>query len=67
MLRVRDVATHFRVHPATVYRWIHQGFLPAYRNGQPYKPGDGATGALRVPESVLNSTAPDEATEESAA
>lgn len=56
MLRVRDVATHFRVHPATVYRWIHQGFLPAYRNGQPFKPGDGATGALRIPESVLNST-----------
>lgn len=56
MLRVRDVATHFRVHPATVYRWIHQGSLPAYRNGRPYKPGDGATGALRIPESVLNST-----------
>jgi transposase len=56
MLRVRDVATHFRVHPATVYRWIHQGFVPAFRNGQPFKPGDGATGALRIPESVLNST-----------
>ncbi|KOX32826.1 MULTISPECIES: helix-turn-helix domain-containing protein [Streptomyces] len=56
MLRVRDVATHFRVHPATVYRWIHQGDLPAYRNGRPYTPGDGATGALRIPESVLNST-----------
>ncbi|MFJ9633758.1 helix-turn-helix domain-containing protein [Streptomyces sp. NPDC101175] len=56
MLRVRDVATHFRVHPATVYRWIHQGFLPAFRNGQPYKPGDKAAGALRIPESVLNST-----------
>lgn len=66
MLRVRDVATHFRVHPATVYRWIHQGFIPAYRNGQPYKPGDRAPGALRVPESVLNSTAPTEATEEAA-
>jgi hypothetical protein len=44
------------VHPATVYRWIHQGFLPAFRNGQPYKPGDGATGALRIPDSVLKST-----------
>jgi excisionase family DNA binding protein len=66
MLRVRDVALHFRVHPATVYRWIHQGFLPAYRNGQPYKPGDRAPGALRIPESVLKSTAPTEAPEEAA-
>lgn len=55
MLRVRDVALHFRVHPATVYRWIHLGFIPAYRNGQPFKPGGSATGALRIPESVLNS------------
>ncbi|MET9728447.1 helix-turn-helix domain-containing protein [Streptomyces zaomyceticus] len=66
MLRVRDVAVHFRVHPATVYRWIHQGFIPAYRNGQPFKPGDGATGALRVPQSVLNSTVPVEDTQEAA-
>jgi excisionase family DNA binding protein len=66
MLRVRDVATHFRVHPATVYRWIHQGFIPAYRNGQPYKPGGSATGALRIPESVLNSTVPVETAEEAA-
>ncbi|MFE6429341.1 helix-turn-helix domain-containing protein [Streptomyces rochei] len=66
MLRVRDVATHFRVHPATVYRWIHQGDLPAYRNGRPYKPGDGATGALRIPESVLNSTDAPSAAEEAA-
>lgn len=56
MLRVRDVATHFRVHPATVYRWIHLGFVPAFRNGQPFKPGDTATGAIRIPESVLKST-----------
>ncbi|MFH8531553.1 helix-turn-helix domain-containing protein [Streptomyces tendae] len=66
MLRVRDVATHFRVHPATVYRWIHQGSLPAYRNGRPYQPGDGATGALRIPESVLNSTDAPTAAEEAA-
>ncbi|MGW1160392.1 hypothetical protein ACWD48_19670 [Streptomyces sp. NPDC002519] len=31
------------------------------------KPGDGAAGALRIPESVLNSTEPAEATEEAAA
>lgn len=66
MLRVGEVALHFRVHPATVYRWIHQGFLPAYRNGQPFNPGDGATGALRIPESVLKTTAPVEAPEEAA-
>jgi len=60
MLRVRDVAVHFRVHPATVYRWIHQGFLPAYRNGKPYTPGDRAAGALRIPASVLKSTEPTE-------
>ncbi|MYU20792.1 helix-turn-helix domain-containing protein [Streptomyces sp. SID8352] len=66
MLRVRDVATHFRVHPATVYRWIHQGSVPAYRNGRPFKPGDGATGALRIPKSVLNSTEAPTAAEEAA-
>ncbi|WP_069883506.1 helix-turn-helix domain-containing protein [Streptomyces luteocolor] len=58
MLRVRDVATHFRVHPATVYRWVKQGLLPAYRHGKPYKPGDGPPGgAIRIPESVLDETA----------
>ncbi len=57
MLRVRDVATHFRVHPATVLSMDPPGLcLRAYRNGQPYQPGDGATGTLRIPESVLNST-----------
>ena len=58
MLRVRDVAKHFRVHPATVYRWIHLGYVPAFRNGRPFKPGDKATGTLRIPESVLNSPEP---------
>lgn len=58
MLRVRDVATHFRVHPATVNRWIHLGYVPAFRNGQPFKPGDKGTGTFRIPEHVLNSPEP---------
>jgi transposase-like protein len=58
MLRVRDVARHFDVHPATVYRWIHLGTVDAYRNGQPYKPGDGTAGSFRIPEYVLKSPKP---------
>ncbi|MFJ9037949.1 helix-turn-helix domain-containing protein [Streptomyces sp. NPDC102406] len=58
MLRVRDVARHFDVHVSTVYRWIHRGSVAAFRNGQPYKPGDDTAGDFRIPESVLNSPEP---------
>lgn len=56
MLRVKEVAARFNVHPATVYRWINEGHLPAVRYGRPIV--SGATkarggGAIRVPEEAL--------------
>ncbi|MEU3665775.1 helix-turn-helix domain-containing protein [Streptomyces virginiae] len=61
MLRVKEVATRLKVHPATVYRWIHEGRLEAVRYGQPHVAGAGAKGsggAFRVPESALIGFAP---------
>lgn len=49
MLRVREVATRLKVHPATVYRLIEAGRLPAHRFGRgPIRPG-----AFRVPEEAV--------------
>jgi excisionase family DNA binding protein len=56
MLRVKEVATRLKVHPATVYRWIKEGHLEAVRYGKPYIVGtraDGSGGAFRVPEEAL--------------
>ncbi|MFC5802778.1 helix-turn-helix domain-containing protein [Streptomyces formicae] len=56
MLRVKEVATRLNVHPATVYRWIKDGHLPAVRYGKPQVVGsaiDGPGGAIRIPESAL--------------
>lgn len=61
MLRVKEVADRLRVHPATVYRWINEGHLPAVRYGKPVvigttKPRGG--GAIRVPMDALTEFAP---------
>ncbi|WP_076972101.1 helix-turn-helix domain-containing protein [Streptomyces sparsogenes] len=55
MLRVKEVAARLRVHPATVYRWINEGRIPATRYGQPVVPGAAKRGggAIRVPEAAL--------------
>ncbi|WP_406730917.1 helix-turn-helix domain-containing protein [Streptomyces sp. NBC_01794] len=56
MLRVKEVATRLKVHPATVYRWIKEGHLEAVRYGKPQVVGaatGGPGGAIRVPESAL--------------
>lgn len=56
MLRVKEVATRLKVHPATVYRWINEGRLQAVRYGQPLVAGPaakGSGGAIRVPEAAL--------------
>jgi excisionase family DNA binding protein len=56
MLRVKEVATRLKVHPATVYRWIKDGHLEAVRYGKPQVVGavaGGPGGAIRVPESAL--------------
>ena len=49
MLRVREVANKLGVHPATVYRLIEAGRLPAHRFGS----GTIRPGAFRVPESAV--------------
>jgi len=59
VLRVKEVADRLRVHPATVYRWIADGRLPAVRYGKPITPGQpikGSGGSIRIPEEAL--TAP---------
>ncbi|MFD3814986.1 helix-turn-helix domain-containing protein [Streptomyces rubiginosohelvolus] len=56
MLRVKEVADRLRVHPATVYRWIADGHLPAVRYGKPIEPGvaiEGGGGSIRIPESAV--------------
>ena len=56
MLRVKEVADRLRVHPATVYRWIADGRLPAVRYGKPVTAGaviEGGGGSIRIPESAL--------------
>ncbi|MDT0270550.1 helix-turn-helix domain-containing protein [Streptomyces sp. DSM 44915] len=55
MLRVKEVADRLRVHPATVYRWINDGHLPAVRYGRPVVAGAARRGggAIRVPEEAL--------------
>ncbi|MFE7106607.1 helix-turn-helix domain-containing protein [Streptomyces sp. NPDC057575] len=56
MLRVKEVADRLRVHPATVYRWIADGHLPAVRYGKPIEPGvaiAGGGGSIRIPESAV--------------
>ncbi|MFE9850298.1 helix-turn-helix domain-containing protein [Streptomyces sp. NPDC005576] len=56
MLRVKEVADRLKVHPATVYRWINEGRLPALRYGQPIEPGaaqPGGGGSIRVPEGAV--------------
>lgn len=62
MLRVKEVADRLRVHPATVYRWIQDGHLPAVRYGKPFVLGSvrkrGSGGAIRVPEDALADFAP---------
>lgn len=47
MLRVRAVAEQFDVHPATIYRAIQTGALPALRLGM--------SKGLRVPEAAVKS------------
>ena len=59
MLRVKEVADRLRVHPATVYRWIAEGRLPAVRYGRPVTPGQslkGGGGSIRIPEEALATT-----------
>lgn len=61
VLRVKEVADRLRVHPATVYRWIADGRLPAVRYGKPIVPGTpirGGGGSIRVPEEALTSDLP---------
>lgn len=61
MLRVKEVADRLRVHPATVYRWIADGRLPAVRYGKPIAPGQpirGGGGSIRIPEDALAATDP---------
>lgn len=56
MLRVKEVADRLRVHPATVYRWINDGHLPAVRYGRQVAVGGPKTrggGAIRIPEDAL--------------
>lgn len=56
MLRVKEVATRLKVHPATVYRWINEGHMQAIRYGKPLEVGaeaNGSGGAIRVPEAAL--------------
>lgn len=56
MLRVKEVADRLRVHPATVYRWIADGRLPAVRYGKPIAPGataKGGGGSIRIPEEAI--------------
>jgi excisionase family DNA binding protein len=56
VLRVREVATRLKVHPATVYRWINEGHMQAFRYGKPLEVGAesiGSGGAIRVPEAAL--------------
>src|SRR5260221_8500675 len=36
-LTVRDVAKYFQVSEKTVYRWVNQGVLPAYRMNDQYR------------------------------
>jgi excisionase family DNA binding protein len=61
VLRVKEVADRLRVHPATVYRWIADGRLPAVRYGKPITPGTpvkGGGGSIRIPEEALASAEP---------
>jgi excisionase family DNA binding protein len=56
VLRVKEVADRLRVHPATVYRWIADGRLPAVRYGIPVDPDQpikGGGGSIRIPEEAL--------------
>lgn len=32
-LRIEEVAAYFGVSPRTVYRWVDEGLLPAYKLG----------------------------------
>lgn len=36
-MTVKDVAAYLRVHPATVYRLLRQGKLPAFRVGADWR------------------------------
>lgn len=66
MLRVKEVAARLRVHPATVYRWINEGHLPAVRYGRPVVVGGSGKsrggGAIRIPEAALADFSPPETT-----
>lgn len=65
MLRVKEVADRLRVHPATVYRWIAEGRMPALRYGKPIEPGvvmQGGGGSIRIPESAVSAHKPDPTT-----
>lgn len=55
MLRVHEVAERLGVHPATVYRWIQAGLIPAYRYGRLVIPGprSGKGGAIRIPQDAV--------------
>jgi excisionase family DNA binding protein len=61
MLRVKEVAARLNVHPATVYRWIKEGRLEAFRYGKPQvvgAPAQRGGGAIRIPESALSGITP---------
>jgi excisionase family DNA binding protein len=45
-LHVKEVARELRLHPASVYRMIHAGAIPAIRPG-------GGHSALRIPRDLL--------------
>ena len=47
LLTPREVAAHLRVHRASIYRWIDDGRLPAFRLG-----GEG--GPLRIPADAVD-------------
>jgi excisionase family DNA binding protein len=46
LLTVRELAVEWRQHPATIYRKIRDGSIPAVRLG-------GETSALRIPRAEL--------------
>jgi excisionase family DNA binding protein len=45
-LHVKEVAHELRLHPASIYRMIHSGTIPAVRPG-------GGHSALRIPRDEL--------------